>query len=376
MDTEIEQCVRSCKDCVSSQNNPGPAPLHPWEDTTKPWARLHVDYAGSFLGKMFLIVIDSFSKWIDAYPVTTASSTLTIEKLRHSFAIHGLPEILVSDNAKCFISQEFNDFMKMNGVHHVTSVPYHPSSNGAAERAVQTFKLTLKKLVKNSKDSIETQVNRFLVSYRNTPHTSTGISPAEVLLKRQPKTRLSLLKPDINRSTMKHNEKMIADRGGSKRREFKVGQNVIAHNYTGIIILSVQDSTMDATNFEFPVETPIPIHENPVIPIPTPIPEHENPVIPPVRIEQGTQQPVNADKPTVTPTHVEAGTPEHESVGSNIQGSYVQMPTERSSMASNSQTQVSTRNSLSPKNTSASTVSSRPVRVRNAPKYLKDYVPK
>ena len=48
MDTEIEQCVRACKDCVSSQNNPSPAPLHPWEDTTKPWAQLHVDYAGPF----------------------------------------------------------------------------------------------------------------------------------------------------------------------------------------------------------------------------------------------------------------------------------------------------------------------------------------
>ena len=346
---------------------------------------------------MFLIVIDSFSKWIDAYPITTASSTLTIEKLRHSFAIHGLPEILVSDNATCFTSQEFNDFMKMNGVHHVTSAPYHPSKNGAAERAVRTFKLTLKKLVKNSKDSIETQVNRFLFSYGNTPHTSTGISLAEVLLKRQPKTRLSLLKPDINRSTMKHNEKKIADRGGCELREFKVGQDVIARNYTGgqkwlcgvisertgsvsykIKIngvmhrhidqicqykpLSVQDSTMDVTNFESPVETPIPVHENPVIP--------------PVQIEQGTQQPVDADRPTVTPTHVEAGTPEHESVGSNIEGSYVQMPTERSSVASSSQTQASTRNSLSLKNTSASTVSSRPVRVRNTPKYLKDYVPK
>ena len=205
---------------------------------------------------------------------------------------------------------------------------------------------------------------------------------------------------------MKHNEKMIADHGRNKLREFKVGQNVIARNYTGgqkwlcgaisertgpvsykIKIdggvirrhidqicqyksLSIQDSTMDVTNFESPVETPMPVHENP------PILVHKNPVIPPVQIEQGTQQPVNADRPTVTPTHVEAGTPEHESVGSNIQGSYVQMPTERSSVASNSQTQASTRNSLCPKNTSASTVSSRPVRVRNAPKYLKDYVPK
>ncbi len=112
MGAEIEQCVKACTDCSNSQNNPSLAPLHPWENTTKPWARLHVDYAGPFLGKMFLIVVDSFSKWIDAYPVTTASSILTIERLRSSFAIHGLPEILVSDNGSCFTSQEFKDFMK------------------------------------------------------------------------------------------------------------------------------------------------------------------------------------------------------------------------------------------------------------------------
>ena len=394
MDSEIEQCVRSCKECVNSQNSPSLAPLHPWENTTKPWARLHVDYAGPFLGKMFLIVIDSFSKWIDAYPVTTASSTLTIEKLRHSFAIHGLPDILVSDNATCFTSQEFNDFMKMNGIHHVTSAPYHPSSNGAAERAVQTFKSTLKKLVKNSKDSIETQVNRFLFSYRNTPHTSTGVSPAEILLKRQPKTQLSLLKPDMVKSTLKYNEKMIADRGGSKLRDFEIGENVIARNYTGgqkwlcgvisektgpvsykIKISggvirrhidqirqykpsSVQDSTMDVTNFGSPMETLIPMHENPVIP--------------PIQIEPGTQRPASADSHTLPPTHIEAGTPEHGSVDLDIEGSYVQMPTERRSVVSNPQTQASTSNSP----TSASTASSRPVRVRTAPKYLRDYAPK
>ena len=81
MDTEIEQCVRACKGCVISQNNPSPAPLHPWEDTTKPWVRLHVDYAGPFFRKDVLIVIDTFSKWKDAYPVTTDSSTLTIKKI-------------------------------------------------------------------------------------------------------------------------------------------------------------------------------------------------------------------------------------------------------------------------------------------------------
>ena len=54
------------------------------------------------------------------------------------FATHGLPEMLVTDNASYFTSQEFQDFAKLNGIRHVTSAPYHPASNGLAERAVQT----------------------------------------------------------------------------------------------------------------------------------------------------------------------------------------------------------------------------------------------
>ena len=125
---------------------------------------------------------------------------------------------------------------------------------------------------------------------------------------------------------------VISERTCPVSYKIKIDGGVIRRHIDQILQykpLSVQDSTMNITNFESPVETPIPVHENPVIPIPTPTPVHENLVIPPVHIEQSSQQPVNADKPTVTPTHVEVGTPEHESVGSNIQGSYVQMPTER-----------------------------------------------
>lgn len=105
-----------------------------------------MDYAGPFLGKMFLVVVDSHSKWMDVYPTNTASSQGTIEKLRQSFSVHGLPQMLVSDNATCFTSAEFAEFMRRNGVKHVTSAPFHPSSNGLAERAVQTFKEGMKKM--------------------------------------------------------------------------------------------------------------------------------------------------------------------------------------------------------------------------------------
>ena len=58
------------------------------------------------------------------------------EKLRTTFATHGLPEVLVSDNGSVFTSEDFKVFTRRNGIRHVTSAPYHPSSNGLVERAV------------------------------------------------------------------------------------------------------------------------------------------------------------------------------------------------------------------------------------------------
>ena len=141
MDAHIEHTVSS----QLHQRAPAAAPLHPWENTGIPWTRLHIDYAGSFLGRMFLLVADSDSKWIEAFPMSNSTSTATIEKLRATFATHGIPEIIVSDNGTCFTSSEFKSFMLNNKIRHITSAPYHPSTNGAAEKTVQTFKTAMKK---------------------------------------------------------------------------------------------------------------------------------------------------------------------------------------------------------------------------------------
>ena len=63
------------------------------------------------------------------------------------FATHGLPDLLVSDNASAFTSEDFQVFCARNGTRHVTTAPGHPSSNGLVERSVQTFKLSLQKIV-------------------------------------------------------------------------------------------------------------------------------------------------------------------------------------------------------------------------------------
>ena len=194
LDEDLQAKVKDCYQCQLHQKSPPLAPLHPWEWPGRPWSRLHIDYAGPVRGKMLLVLIDSHSKWLEVVIVPSANSFHTIEKLRSMFSVHGLPEVIVSDNGSPFTSSEFHEFTQKNGIRHVRTSPYHPASNGQAERAVQVLKEALKK---SSSNSMEVQLARFLFKYRITPHTTTGVSPSEMLMGRQLRSHLDLLKPDV-----------------------------------------------------------------------------------------------------------------------------------------------------------------------------------
>lgn len=135
LDADITSLVQRCDTCQVNRSTPSKAPLHPWEWPSRPWSRIHIDHAGPFHGKLFLIVIDAHSKWLDVHIVSSTSAECTINKLRSIFATHGLPEQLVSDNGSGFTSEEFKRFLQANGIRQVLVSPYHPSSNGLAERA-------------------------------------------------------------------------------------------------------------------------------------------------------------------------------------------------------------------------------------------------
>ena len=93
------------------------------------------------------MAIDPQSKWVEAVCTSSMSSTCAIKELTSLFERFGLPKLVVTNNGMCFVSSEFKDFLCMNGVKHSTLAPYHPASNGLAERAVQVVKLGLKKVV-------------------------------------------------------------------------------------------------------------------------------------------------------------------------------------------------------------------------------------
>ena len=78
-----------------------------------------MDYAGPLLGKLFIVLIDAHSKWIEVEPLESATTKTTVAKLRKQFSTYGIPEKLVSDNGSVFASQEFTDFVKSNGIDHI-----------------------------------------------------------------------------------------------------------------------------------------------------------------------------------------------------------------------------------------------------------------
>lgn len=103
---------------------------------------MHLDFAQPFLGKMYLVL---YSKWIEAFPILSATSSVVMEHLQTSFAQFGILEMVVTDNGPCFVSEDFESFLFANGVEHITVAPDHPASNGLMERAVEILKKGLKK---------------------------------------------------------------------------------------------------------------------------------------------------------------------------------------------------------------------------------------
>ena len=188
LDQQLEDLAGSCEECRQYQMLPPRVPVNPWRWPTEPWQRIHVDFAGPFLGSMFLLVVDSHSKWpeVISMKITTAENTITV--MRKLFSRYGLPHTVVSDNGPQFIAQEFEEFLKQNNVEHIKSAVKHPASNGEVERFVQTFKQSMKKS-KNDSGNLHQKLDRFLMSYRVTPHSVTKESPSKLFLKRELRTR-------------------------------------------------------------------------------------------------------------------------------------------------------------------------------------------
>ena len=192
IDADIEEMCRKCTSCAEHQNNPPKFANHPWMLPERPWSRIHIDHAVNFMGKNWLVMVDSYSKYPCIHPTSSITARTRMDLLEEDFAHFGYPPTLVTDNAPTFTSEEFQEFLRERGILHIRGAPYHPATNGLAERLVQTFKQSLIK----SRLPCSQALQEFLIQYRRTLLES-GLSPSELLNGRQLQGKLDALLPSV-----------------------------------------------------------------------------------------------------------------------------------------------------------------------------------
>ena len=190
IDAAIVRISQTCASCAEHQNKPSKAPIHPWILPEKPWSRVHVDQAINFMGSNWLVIVDAHSKYPCIHPTTYTSSKSTTDLLSQVFAHFIYPHTIVTDNATSCTSDEFQEWCRCRDIAHLSGAPYHPETNGAAERVVQSFKNALKKSSHPPKEALQD----FLIQYRRTPLPS-GYSPSELLHGRQIRALIDVLTP-------------------------------------------------------------------------------------------------------------------------------------------------------------------------------------
>ena len=82
----------------------------------KPWKHLHIDFAGPLCGLMWLILVDAQSKWLEVIQMKSTKASKTVEVVRSLFSQFGISHQLVSDNGPQFVSDEYKQICKQNGI--------------------------------------------------------------------------------------------------------------------------------------------------------------------------------------------------------------------------------------------------------------------
>lgn len=185
MDKEVVKICETCEGCrlVQVANPPEPMQRRPLPD--KPWVDIAIDFLGPMpTGEYILVIIDYFSRYISLEVMTHITAKETIKRLDKIFGLWGLPRTITLDNAKQFVSVDFEQYCRTKRIHLNHTSPYWPQANGEVERQNRSL-LKRFKIANALYGDWKAEMAQFLEMYNNTPHSTTGKAPSELLQNRK-----------------------------------------------------------------------------------------------------------------------------------------------------------------------------------------------
>ena len=245
----VESELRSCACCREPYRE---SPVQVPEYAHKSWHQLAIDIKGPVYDSSnrpcyILVLIDVYSKLAMARALPSVPSSRVVEFLSETFATFGHCSILTSDNGPQFTSIELTSFLRGRGIIHRRSATYNPQSNGVVERMNKNIvKLLSANEIKNI-HHLQELLNNYLLAYNTTIHSSTDISPCNVIFNYKVRTNLSVVNDEEVAETaigqkLLHKSQQNANYANSRRRPsfnrtFDIGDRIVTkQNRHGRII--------------------------------------------------------------------------------------------------------------------------------------------
>ena len=211
MDDAVETEVAGCMSCQAVGKAKPPPTLNITPTPTDVWDIVNVDYLGPLPnGTYVFVIVDQKSKFPDIEFVSSTSAPILIKTLERIIATYGIPNTMVSDNGPPFKSYEIKRFMREHSIQHKRITPLWPQSNGEVER----FMKPLMKIIRTAhieRKNWKSEVYKFLFAYRNTPHATTQIPPAELVFNRKCRYTIPNNGTQVDQNIHRHAENRIIE---------------------------------------------------------------------------------------------------------------------------------------------------------------------
>lgn len=230
LSAEIEQKAKSCEACKSFNVDTARKIFIPWPEPHVPFERVHIDFF-HLDSRTFLIMVDSFSRWVEVVTMRKTDAQCVIDALFLIFTKFGDPRTLVSDNGPPFNSAEFKSYCDKAQIKLLHSPPYNPQSNGTAERWVRTVKEMMKKNLSTSFS--ESRLQHLLFTLRNSPTTDGDLIPSQRILAFKPRDRFSKVLPPLTDDENSLERRVGMESNLPAHRSFQIGDTVMLKSQSG-----------------------------------------------------------------------------------------------------------------------------------------------
>ena len=270
IDEAVKATLDSCLACQATGKQNPPEPVKLSEMPRAPWEKLHADFYGPLpSGDYLLVVIDRYSRFPEVEFVKSTKLSVLIPKFDRIFAVHGIPEVIKTDNGPPFNSDDFSRYLIALGIKHDPTTPVWPQANGEVERFNQPLGKVIQAALIEGRPWRQ-EIQRFLLQYRTTPHSVTKVAPCELLFNRQVRGKLPVIERKIvvnkhkqaraNEIEKQKYQKEYTDmRRNAKESDIKVGDTVLVKqirknklysrfNKTPYIVIERKGTTITAEN--------------------------------------------------------------------------------------------------------------------------------